>query len=148
MRMVVELEGYNGFEELYKNSWSGAIDRLDTIKQYHMEEEFMEHLDMVFECCGELPTDTEVNDYIWMEFDAEQFVAENISFNTLEDLDELEDYAKNLYFSEAQSTITEVRQQDKEEKLWEYLQYGFDMRNLFEVMEELTDFDFDNLEEE
>jgi hypothetical protein len=148
MRMVVELEGYNGFEELYKNSWSGAIDRLDTIKQYHMEEELMEHLDMVFECCEELPTDEQVNNYLAYEFDAEQFVAENISFNTLEDLDELEDYAKNLYFSDAQSTITEVRQQNKEEKLWEYLQYGFDMRNLLEVMEELADFDFDNLEEE
>lgn len=148
MRMVVELEGYNGFEELYKNSWSGAIDRLDVIRHYHMEEELMEHLDMVFECCGELPTDTQVNDYLWMEFDAENFVAENTSFNTLEDLDELEDYAKNLYFSDAQSTITEVRQQNKEEKLWEYLQYGFDMRNLLEVMEELADFDFDNLEEE
>lgn len=147
MRMVVELEGYNGFEELYKNSWSGAIDRLDTIRHYHMEEEFMEHLDMIFDGCDGLPTDTEVNDYLAYEFDAEQFVAENISFNTLEDLDELEDYAKNLYFSEAQSTITEARQQNKEEKLWEYLQYGFDMRNLLEVMEELTDFDFDNLEE-
>jgi hypothetical protein len=74
MRMVVELEGYNGFEELYKNSWSGAIDRLDTIKQYHMEEEFMEHLDMVFKCCEELPTDEQVNNYIWFELDAEQFV--------------------------------------------------------------------------
>lgn len=148
MRMVVELEGYNGFEELYKNSWSGAIDRLDTIKQYHMEEEFMEHLDMVFECCEELPSDTQVNDYIWMEFDAEQFVAENISFNTISDIDELEDYAKNLYFSEAQSTITEVRQQNKEEKLWEYLKDGFDMRNLFEVMEELAELDLDDLEEE
>lgn len=148
MRMVIELEGYNGFEELYKNSWSGAIDRLDTIKQYHMEEEFMEHLDMVFDGCDELPTDTQVNDYIWMELDAEQFVAENISFNTLEDLDELEDYAKNLYFSEAQSTITEARQQNKEEKLWEYLQDNFDMRNLLEVMEELEEFDFDELEEE
>lgn len=148
MRMVVELEGYNGFEDLYKNSWSGAIDSLDTIKQYHMEEELMEHLDMIFDDCGELPTDTQVNDYIWMEFDAEDFVAENTAFNTLEDLDELEDYAKNLYFSEARSTITEARQQNKEEKLWEYLQNGFDMRNVLEVMEELEDFDFEELEEE
>ena len=148
MRMVVELEGYNGFEDLYKNSWSGAIDRLDVIKEYHMEEEFMEHLTMLFDDCGELPTDTQVNDYIWMEFDAENFVAENTAFNTLEDLDELEDYAKNLYFSEAQSTITEARQQNKEEKLWQYLQDGFDMRNLLEVMEELEDFDFEELEEE
>lgn len=148
MRMVVELEGYNGFEDLYKNSWSGAIDRLDTIKQYHMEEELMEHLTMLFDDCGELPTDTQVNDYLWFELDAEKFVAENTAFNTLEDLDELEDYAKNLYFSEAHSTITEARQQNKEEKLWEYLQDGFDMRNLLDVMEELEDFDFEELEEE
>lgn len=148
MRMVVELEGYSGFEELYKNSWSGAIDRLDVIKQYHMEEELMEHLDIIFDDCGELPTDTQVNDYLWFEFDAEDFVAENTAFNTLEDLDELEDYAKNLYFSDAQSTITEARQQNEEEKLWEYLQNGFDMRNLLEVMEELEDFDFEELEEE
>lgn len=147
MRMVVELEGYNGFEELYKNSWSGAIDRLNVIKQYHLEEELMEELEIIFGDC-EPPTDVQVNDWLWMEFDAERFVAENTAYNTIEDIDELEDYAKNLYFSDAQSTITEARQQNKEEKLWEYLQYGFDMRNLLEVMEELTDFDFDNLEEE
>ena len=52
MRMVVELEGYNGVEELYKNSWSGAIDSLDTIRQYHMENEFIEHLNMMFDDCG------------------------------------------------------------------------------------------------
>ena len=109
MRMVVELEGYNGFKELYKNSWSGAIDRLDVIKEFHMEEELMEHLDMIFDDCYEYPTDTQVNDYLWFELDAENFVAENIPFNTLEDLDELEDYSKNLYFSEAQATITEQR---------------------------------------
>ena len=148
MRMVIELEGYNGFDTLLENSWSGAVDRLETIKQYHMEEELLDHLDMIFDDCSELPTDTQVNDYLWMEFDAENFVAENISFNTLDDLDELEDYAKNLYFSEAQATITEARQQNKEEKLWEYLQDGFDMRNLLEVMEELAELDLDDLEEE
>ena len=148
MRMVIELEGYNGFEELYKNSWSGAIDRLDVIREFHMEEELLDYLDTIFDGCDEIPTDVQVNDYLWFNFDAEQFVAENISFNTLDDLDELEDYAKNLYFSEAQATITEARQQNKEEKLWEYLQDGFDMRNLLEVMEELAELDLDDLEEE
>ena len=108
----------------------------------------MEHLNMMFDDCGELPTDTQINDYIWFDFDAEDFVSENTPFNTLEDLDELEDYAKNLYFSDAQSTITEARQQNKEEKLWQYLQDNFDTKNLLDVMEELEDFDFDNLEEE
>lgn len=146
MRMIVELEGYSGFEELYKNSWSGAIDRLNTIKQYHMEEELMGELDIIFGDC-ELPTDTQVNDYLWFEFDAERFVAENTAYNTISDIDELENYTKNLYFDKAHSTITEVRQQNKEEKLWEYLQDNFDMRSLLEVMEELEEFDFDELED-
>ena len=103
---------------------------------------------MIFDGYDELPTDTQINDFLAYVFSVEEFIAENIPYNTISDIDELEDYAKNLYFSDAQSTITEVRQQNKEEKLWEYLQYGFDMRNLLEVMEELADFDFDNLEEE
>ena len=108
----------------------------------------MEHLNMMFDDYGELPTDTQINDYIWLGFDAEAFVSENILFDTLEDLDELEDYAKNLYFSDAQSTITEARQQNKEEKLWEYLQDNFDTKNLLDVMKELEYFDVDDLEEE
>lgn len=146
MKMIVELEGYSGFEELYKNSWSGAIDRLDVIKEYHMEEELMGHLEMLFNDCGEYPTDMQINNYLWHEFSAENFVAENIVFNTLDDLDELEQYAKDLYFTDAKATITEVRQQNKEEALWEYLKYGFDMRNLLEVMEELEDLDVEELE--
>ena len=148
MRMVVELEGYSGFDTLLENSWGGAVDTLETIKQYHMEEELLNHLEMIFDGYDELPTDTQINDFLAYVFSVEEFIAENIPYNTISDIDELEDYAKNLYFSDAQSTITEVRQQNKEEKLWEYLQYGFDMRNLLEVMEELADFDFDNLEEE
>ena len=146
MRMVVELEGYNGFDVLYANSWSGATESLDVIKEYHMEEELMEHLEMLFNDCEEDPTDTQINDYLWHEFSAEHFVAENTPFNTLDDLDELEQYARDLYFTDAKSTIIEVRQQDKEEALWEYLQYGFDMRNLLEVMEELKDLNVDELE--
>lgn len=147
MRMVVELEGYSGFDALHNNSWGNAIDNLDTIKKYHMEEQLLEELEIIFGDC-EPPTDVQVNDWLCFELDAERFVAENTPYNTIEDLDELEDYAKNLYFSEAQSTITEARQQDKEEKLWQYLQNNFDMRNLLEVMEELEEFDFDELEEE
>ena len=37
---------------------------------------------------------------------------------------------------------------NKEEKLWQYLQDNFDTKNLLDVMEELEDFDVDNLEEE
>ena len=42
----------------------------------------------------------------------------------------------------------QTTEQNKEEKLWEYLQDNFDTKNLLDVMEELEDFDVDNLEEE
>ena len=56
-----------GFEELYKNSWSGAIDTLNIISKNDMENELMEHLEDIFS--DQIPTETEVNDYLWFETD-------------------------------------------------------------------------------
>lgn len=58
----------NDFYNLYDNSWSGAIDTLDDIKNANLEEEFMQLLDEYFSCEEEL-TDTELNDFIWFERD-------------------------------------------------------------------------------
>ena len=57
---------YN-FNDLYENSWSGAIDTLDTIIKNDMENELMEHLEGIFD--NQIPTETEVNDYLWFESD-------------------------------------------------------------------------------
>ena len=57
---------YN-FNDLYENSWSGAIDTLDTIIKNDMENELMEHLEEIFD--NQIPTETEVNDYLWFESD-------------------------------------------------------------------------------
>ena len=57
---------YN-FNDLYENSWSGAIDTLDTIIKNDMENELMEHLEEIFD--NQTPTETEVNDYLWFESD-------------------------------------------------------------------------------
>ena len=54
-------------EELYKDSWSGAINTLDTIMKNDMENELMEHLEDIFS--DQIPTETEVNDYLWFESD-------------------------------------------------------------------------------
>lgn len=139
MKLAIELD----FDTLCNNVWGSAIDRLDTIKEYNMEEALLHELELVF---GGIATDEKICDYLRYEFDVYSFIAENIAFNTLSDLMELEDYADNLYFDEAQETLTKVRQQNKEEALWEYLKYGFDMRNLYEVMEELKDLDIEELE--
>ena len=55
------------FEELYKDSWSGAINTLDTIMENDMENELMEHIEDIFS--DQIPTETEVNDYLWFESD-------------------------------------------------------------------------------
>lgn len=62
MQMIVERDG---FWELKENSWSGAIDTLNDIERADLEDEFMYFLEEVF--CGETPTETEVNDFIWFD---------------------------------------------------------------------------------
>ena len=57
----------DNFNDLYENSWSGAIDTLDTIIKNDMENELMEHLEEIFD--NQIPTETEVNDYLWFESD-------------------------------------------------------------------------------
>ena len=53
------------FNDLYENSWNGAINTLDTIIKNDMENELMEHLEEIFD--NQIPTETEVNDYLWFE---------------------------------------------------------------------------------
>ena len=63
----------NGFYELADMVWSGAADTIVDIQNANKEDEFMDFLEMVF--CDEVPTDTEVNDFIWFE---RNYIYENI----------------------------------------------------------------------
>ena len=63
----------NGFYELAGMVWSGAVDTIADIQNANKETEFMNFLEMVF--CDEVPTDTEVNDFIWHDRD---YIYENI----------------------------------------------------------------------
>lgn len=63
----------NGFYELADMVWSGAVDTIADIQNANKENEFMDFLEMVF--CDNVPTDTEVNDFIWFERD---YIYENI----------------------------------------------------------------------
>lgn len=71
MLVVKKVEYYDcgknyEFYKLLENSWSGALDTLEDIENANKQEEFMEHLDMIFESYEEIE-DTELNDYIWFE---------------------------------------------------------------------------------
>ena len=61
MKIVKEYD----FEKLYKNSWSGAINTLNIISKNDMENKLMVHLEDIF--YDKIPTETEVNDYLWFE---------------------------------------------------------------------------------
>lgn len=63
----------NDFYALADMVWSGARDTIADIQNTNKEDEFMNFLEAVF--CDEVPTDTEVNDFIWFERD---YIYENI----------------------------------------------------------------------
>ena len=83
------------FNDLMKNCWSGAIDTLRTIEENDKEEELMAHLEEIFETnFNNMPTMTEVNDYLWFE-DETIFEALGIS----EDDDEEEEEEIDIDFA-------------------------------------------------
>lgn len=62
----MEIKKDYNFEDLKKNSWSGAIDTLETIEKNEKEKELMQLLENTFE---DVPTETEVNDFLWFDDD-------------------------------------------------------------------------------
>lgn len=66
MKMITEV---NNFEELYSNSWSGAIDTLEDIARAHKGENLMYLLEEIFSDDGDMPTATDINDFLWFERD-------------------------------------------------------------------------------
>lgn len=57
----------NSFYELADMVWSGAVDTITDIQNANKENELMNLLEEVY--CDEIPTDTEVNDFLWFERD-------------------------------------------------------------------------------
>lgn len=56
-----------GFNDLYNECWSGAINTLQTIEANEKEEELIELLtDMMG---NDIPTITTINDFLWFESD-------------------------------------------------------------------------------
>ena len=53
------------FEDLRNICWCGAIDTLTTIEENGKEDGLIDLLEDVF--CDEIPTETEVNDFLWFE---------------------------------------------------------------------------------
>ena len=59
----------NTWQELFRNSWAGALDTLKEIEEQGREEETLAMLEELFDPAvwGSIPSETEVNDYIWFD---------------------------------------------------------------------------------
>ena len=68
----------NNFEEIAEMVWSGAVDTIDSIVEADKEDEFMDLLENIFWDEDNMPTETELNDYIWFETD---FIFENLGLD-------------------------------------------------------------------
>lgn len=80
----------NDFYVLTNMVWGGAVDTIADIQNTNKEDEFMNLLEMEF--CEDIPTDTEVNDFIWFERDR---IYENLGLTENGELPE-EEMAKTL----------------------------------------------------
>ena len=89
MKIIKEIDSFN---DLMKNSWSGAIDTLQDIANANLEEEFMENLENIY-FLGETPTDTELNDFIWFERDT---IYSDLGLNNNGELEEEEEEEKEF----------------------------------------------------
>ena len=67
------------FEDLKDMCWSGAVDTLEEIENAEKEEELIELLESTFE--DKIPTETEINDFLWFEDD---FIFEQLSIDTFD----------------------------------------------------------------
>ena len=72
----MEIKKDYDFDDLRKECWSGATDTLEIIEKNDKEEELME---LLLENFGdEIPTMTEINDFLWFE---DEFIFEQLSIN-------------------------------------------------------------------
>lgn len=74
------------FNDLTENCWSGAVDTLRTIEENDKEDELITHLEEKW--LDEIPTITEVNDYLWFE---SEFIFECLGISEDEEEEEEED---------------------------------------------------------
>lgn len=81
----------SNFWELKENSWSGALDTLKDIENADKEDELMQLLEDVFADREEVPTETDVNDFLWFE---REFIYENVGLNSNGELPTVVDEAR------------------------------------------------------
>lgn len=64
--MTIEIKKELNFEDIKEMAWSGAVYTINIIDDHEKGNEFMQLLTETF---TEIPTDTEINDFLWFDSD-------------------------------------------------------------------------------
>lgn len=105
-------------------AWSGGADTLDTLKEKNDTEAVESLIEEIF--CGSVPSDTEINDFLWFDRDA---IAEHLGYKDWEAYEEgwsnsdLED-AENWWIDAPECVRKEVsgiEDEDKQDEWWDDL---------------------------
>ena len=68
------------FNDLKNNSWSGAINTINTIEEHNKENALMELLEELF--FETIPDETQINDFLWFDSD---YIFETLGIKTEEE---------------------------------------------------------------
>ena len=141
----VEINNKYALEELL---WGQGLGTFKTISREGLADELMNHLEMLFCECGEIPDIGTINDYIAYELDEYKFIAEHVNLCDIDDIDNLKLYAYDLDYRDAYDTILDAINNDKEEYLWNYILDNFSEYNLHDLFNELDCIDLADIIEE
>lgn len=141
----MEINNKYALEELL---WGQGLGTFKEISREGLADELMEHLEMLFCECGEIPDIGTINDYIAYELDEYKFIAEHINFCDIDDIDNLKLYAYDLDYRDAYDVISDAINNDKEEYLWNYILDNFSEYNLHDLFNELDCIDLADIIEE
>lgn len=83
---TIEVKNVLDFVDLRDECWSGAIDTLNTVYNHDKEEDLMWLIEEEF--CGEIPTMTEVNDFLRFE---DEYIFDRLGIDEDEEEDEGEE---------------------------------------------------------
>jgi hypothetical protein len=140
--MFVKTEIIN-YGQLKEMCWCNESN-FAKIERYNLEDEFFDYVEQIFS--DDVYEDTVINDTIRFDENIEAFIGEHLDFDYVDNIEELLEIAKDLYY-DAEDTISEAIENGKAEQLWNYLQEQFSNESLDEVYKFIEE-DLDLEEEE
>ena len=147
MQLIIEVNDYWALKDV---CWCND-ENFSKIEHYNLTDEYFNHLEMLMDGAGETPTDTMVNDEIRFG-NLEEWIMEALDLDYVDNIEELQEIARDLYVSGAEDVINEAIDMGKGAKLWDYIHDQFNgstsLQEVFEFIESDIDLESDLNEEE